>query len=25
MTRLQLGDGYQFAWTPATPEQGAMP
>jgi hypothetical protein len=23
MTRLQLGDAYQFAWTPATPEQGA--
>src|SRR5262249_2118109 len=25
MTRLQLGDAYQFAWKPATPEQGAMP
>src|SRR6266403_2013376 len=23
MTRLQLGDGYKFAWTPSTPEQGA--
>jgi hypothetical protein len=23
MTRLQLGDAYQFAWTPATSEQGA--
>jgi Protein of unknown function (DUF1572) len=23
MTRLQLGDAYQFAWTPTTPEQGA--
>jgi hypothetical protein len=23
MTRLQLGDAYQFAWTPATPEQEA--
>jgi hypothetical protein len=23
MTRLQLGDRYKFAWTPATPEQGA--
>jgi hypothetical protein len=23
MTRLQLGDAYTFAWTPATPEQGA--
>jgi hypothetical protein len=23
MTRLQLGDRYQFAWTPSTPEQGA--
>jgi hypothetical protein len=23
MTRLQLGEAYQFAWTPATPEQGA--
>ena len=22
MTRLQLGDAYQFAWTPTTPEQG---
>jgi hypothetical protein len=22
-TRLQLGDAYQMAWTPATPEQGA--
>jgi len=23
LTRLQLGDAYQFAWTPTTPEQGA--
>jgi hypothetical protein len=23
LTRLQLGDRYQFAWTPTTPEQGA--
>ena len=23
VTRLQLGDGYRFAWAPATPEQGA--
>jgi uncharacterized damage-inducible protein DinB len=23
MTRSQLGDAYRFAWTPATPEQGA--
>jgi len=23
MTRVQLGDAYQFAWTPTTPEQGA--
>ena len=23
MTRLLLGDAYQFAWTPTTPEQGA--
>lgn len=23
MTRLQLGDVYQFAWAPTTPEQGA--
>ena len=23
MTRLQLGDSYQFAWTPTTPEEGA--
>ena len=23
MTRLQLGDAYQFAWAPATEEQGA--
>jgi hypothetical protein len=23
LTRLQLGDAYRFAWTPATPEQGA--
>jgi hypothetical protein len=23
MTRLWLGDAYQFAWTPSTPEQGA--
>lgn len=22
MTRLQLGDAYQFAWKPSTPEQG---
>jgi hypothetical protein len=25
MTRLQLGDAYQFAWAPSTPEQGARP
>ncbi len=25
MTRVQLGDGYRFAWKPATPEQGAAP
>jgi hypothetical protein len=25
MTRLQLRDAYQFAWTPTTPEQGAAP
>jgi hypothetical protein len=25
MTRVQLGDGYWFAWKPATPEQGAAP
>src|SRR5438309_4656919 len=25
MTRLQLGDAYQFAWAPTTPEQGAAP
>jgi hypothetical protein len=25
VTRLQLGDAYRFAWTPATPEQGAAP
>ena len=25
MTRLQLGDAYQFAWAPASPEQGAPP
>src|SRR5262245_27588670 len=25
ITRLQLGDAYRFAWTPATPEQGAPP
>jgi Protein of unknown function (DUF1572) len=25
MTRLQLGDAYEFAWQPATPEQGAPP
>src|SRR5262249_49568305 len=25
MTRSQLGDAYRFAWTPATPEQGAPP
>ena len=25
MTRLQLGDAYQFAWQPTTPEQGAAP
>jgi hypothetical protein len=24
MTRLQLGDSYKFAWTPSTPEQGAL-
>jgi hypothetical protein len=23
ITRLQLGERYRFAWTPATPEQGA--
>jgi hypothetical protein len=23
LTRLQLGDAYQFAWAPANPEQGA--
>ena len=23
MTRLQLGDADEFAWTPTTPEQGA--
>jgi uncharacterized damage-inducible protein DinB len=23
LTRLQLGNAYQFAWTPMTPEQGA--
>jgi hypothetical protein len=23
LTRLQLGDAYQFAWAPTTPEQGA--
>ena len=23
MTRLQLSDAYQFAWTPSTPDQGA--
>jgi hypothetical protein len=23
MTRLQVGDGYKFAWTPTRPEQGA--
>lgn len=23
ITRLQLGEAYQFAWTPSTPEQGA--
>ena len=23
MTRLQLGDAYEFAWKPTTPEQGA--
>jgi hypothetical protein len=23
ITRAQLGDGYKFAWTPTTPEQGA--
>ena len=23
ITRLQLGDRYRFAWTPATPAQGA--
>lgn len=22
-TRLRLGDAYQFAWTPTTPEEGA--
>jgi hypothetical protein len=25
MTREQLGDAYQFAWKPGTPEQGANP
>ena len=25
MSRLQLGDAYQFAWQPTTPEQGAAP
>jgi hypothetical protein len=25
ITRLQLGEAYQFAWLPATPEQGAPP
>jgi hypothetical protein len=25
ITRLQLGDLYQFAWEPSTPEQGAPP
>jgi len=25
ITRLQLGDAYQFAWKPATSEQGAVP
>lgn len=25
MTRTLLGDAYRFAWTPATPEQGAAP
>ena len=25
MTRLHLGDSYQFAWQPTTPEQGAAP
>jgi hypothetical protein len=25
ITRLQLGDAYQFAWMPTTPEQGASP
>jgi hypothetical protein len=24
ITRLQLGDRYRFAWTPSTPEQGAL-
>jgi hypothetical protein len=24
MTRLQLSDAYEFAWTPATPDQGAV-
>ena len=23
MTRLRLGDAYEFAWTPTTPEHGA--
>jgi hypothetical protein len=23
LTRVQLGDAYQFAWTPTTPEQGS--
>jgi hypothetical protein len=25
LTRMQRGDAYHFAWTPATPEQGAPP
>jgi hypothetical protein len=25
MTRLRLGDDYQFSWKPTTPEQGATP
>ncbi len=25
ITRLQLGEAYQFAWVPTTPEQGAPP
>jgi hypothetical protein len=24
LTRIQCGDAYRFAWTPATPEQGAL-